>query len=162
MFSIEHDAPVLDLGRLGTFDDCGVMPSWILDHDGKKYLYYIGWTVRTTIPYHNSIGLAISKDGGRTFQRFSEGPLFGETYAEPFFTGTSCVLSMEEFGKIGTCHVPDGRRLKEKPEPRYHIKYAESKDGINWDRRGVVAIDYKSDSEAGIVRSSVLKETEFY
>ena len=88
----EHDAPVLDLGRLGTFDDCGVMPSWILDSDGKKYLYYIGWTVRNTIPYHNSIGLAISRDGGRTFERFSEGPLFGETYLEPFFTGTSCVL----------------------------------------------------------------------
>ena len=110
----EHDAPVLDLGRLGTFDDCGVMPSWILNHDGKKYLYYIGWTVRTTIPYHNSIGLAISTDGGRSFERFSEGPLFGETYLEPFFTGTSCVLLKWDSGRIGICRVPGGRESKEK------------------------------------------------
>ena len=43
-----------------------------------------------------------------------------------------------------------------KPEARYHIKYAESPDGITWKRKGIVAIDYKSLEEAGIVRSSVL------
>jgi hypothetical protein len=158
----EHDAPVLDLGNLGTFDDCGVMPSWILDHDGKKYLYYIGWTVRSTIPYHNSIGLAISRDGGRSFERFSEGPLFGETYLEPFFTGTSCVLIDGGVWKNWYLSCTGWTKVDGKAEPRYHIKYAESGDGINWDRQGVVAIDYKSDSEAGIVRSSVLKESNLY
>jgi hypothetical protein len=49
-----------------------------------------------------------------------------------------------------------------KAEPRYHIKYAESEDGINWNRKGIVAIDYKTDSEAGIVRASVLKENGCY
>jgi hypothetical protein len=158
----EHDAPVLNLGNLGTFDDCGVMPSWILDHDGKKYLYYIGWTVRSTIPYHNSIGLAISTNGGLTFERFSEGPLFGETYLEPYFTGTSCVLVEEGVWKNWYLSCTGWTKVDERAEPRYHIKYAESRDGINWDRRGVVAIDYKSDSEAGIVRSSVLKESNVY
>ena len=158
----EHSAPVLDLGKLGTFDDCGVMPSWILDHDGKKYLYYIGWTVRSTIPYHNSIGLAISNDGGSTFERFSDGPLFGETHLEPFFTGTSCVLVEEGVWKNWYLSCTGWTNVGEKAEPRYHIKYAESKDGINWDRRGTVAIDYKSNSEAGLVRASVLKEGDLY
>jgi hypothetical protein len=158
----EHDSPVLDLGNLGTFDECGVMPSWILDCGSEKYLYYIGWTVRSTIPYHNSIGLAISKDGGRTFKRFSEGPLFGETYLEPYFTGTSCILVDDGVWKNWYLSCTGWTRVDGKPEPRYHIKYAESKDGINWDRRGTVAIDYKSDSEAGIVRSSVLKLRNLY
>jgi hypothetical protein len=158
----EHDAPVLDLGRLGTFDDCGVMPSWILNHDGKKYLYYIGWTVRSTIPYHNSIGLAVSRDDGHTFERFSEGPLFGETYLEPFFTGTSCVLVEGGVWKNWYLSCTGWTNVDGKAEPRYHIKYAESRDGVNWDRRGIVAIDYKSTSEAGIVRSSVLKEDDLY
>ena len=101
---------MLDLGRLGTFDDCGVMPSWILNHDGKKYLYYIGWTVRTTIPYHNSIGLAISTDGGRTFERFSEGPLIGETYSEPFYCRQAAACSSKrEYGGIGTYRAQGGR-----------------------------------------------------
>ena len=158
----EHNQPVLDLGRIGTFDDCGVMPSWILDHGGKKYLYYIGWTVRSTIPYHNSIGLALSQDGGRTFERFSEGPIFGETYVEPFFTGTSCVLIENGIWKNWYLSCTGWTKTDTRVEPRYHIKYAESNDGINWDRRGTIAIDYKSDSEAGIVRASVVREDSLY
>jgi hypothetical protein len=157
-----HEEPVLDLGNLGTFDDCGVMPSWILDFRGQKYLYYVGWTVRNTIPYHNSIGLAISSDGGRTFQRFSEGPLFGETYLEPFFTATSCILIEGGVWKNWYLSCTGWTRVAERVEPRYHIKYAESTDGINWRRRGVVAIDYKSESETGIVRSSVLRAKDLY
>src|SRR5205807_2257401 len=88
----EHSEPILPLGRLGTFDDSGIMPSWIVNNGNEKYLYYIGWMVRRTVPFHNSIGLAISKDGGRSFKRFSEGPLFGSTHREPYFSGTSCVL----------------------------------------------------------------------
>jgi hypothetical protein len=152
----EHDRPVLDLGKLGTFDDCGVMPSWILDRDGVKYLYYIGWTVRTTIPYHNSIGLAISQDGGQTFERFCEGPIFGETPNEPYFTGTSCVLVEAAVWKNWYMSCTGWSTEGGKPEARYHIKYAESRDGVFWNRKGIVAIDYKSSAEAGIVRSSVL------
>jgi len=158
----EHEKPVLDIGNLGAFDDCGVMPSWILDFGGTKYLYYIGWTARNTIPYHNSIGLAVSSDGGRTFQRFSEGPLFGETYLEPFFTATSCVLIEGGVWKNWYLSCTGWTKVAERAEPRYHIKYAESSDGINWCRRGIVAIDYKSESETGIVRSSVLKENDLY
>ena len=47
-------------------------------------------------------------------------------------------------------------------EPYYHIKYAESHDGINWDRAGIVAVDFKSSHEAGIVRPCVIKENEIY
>ena len=54
------------------------------------------------------------------------------------------------------------RVVKGKPEPRYHIKYAESKDGINWIRKGCVAIDYKNDDEAGIVKASVIIENGIY
>jgi hypothetical protein len=152
----EHDEPVLDLGKLGTFDDCGVMPSWILDHKGAKYLYYIGWKVRTTIPYHNSIGLAVSRDGGKTFERFSEGPIFGETPAEPYFTGTSCVIVEGGVWKNWYMSCTEWTMENGKPEARYHIKYAESADGVHWDRKGIAAIDYKSAAEAGIVRASVL------
>jgi hypothetical protein len=158
----QHDAPVLDLGRLGTFDDCGVMPSWILDHEGKKYLYYIGWTVRTTIPYHNSIGLAISTDGGRTFERFSEGPIIGQTCSEPFIAASCCVIIEEGVWKNWYLSGTGWTLIEGRPEPHYHIKYAESKDGIHWNREGIIAIDYRSEREAGIARPAVLKEVGRY
>ena len=47
--------PLLELGSKGTFDDCGIIPSWVITKEnGDKWMYYIGWNVRSTIPYHNS------------------------------------------------------------------------------------------------------------
>src|SRR5262245_18077267 len=34
---------VLDNGELGAFDDCGVVPSCVVDAGGEKRLYYIGF-----------------------------------------------------------------------------------------------------------------------
>jgi hypothetical protein len=45
-------------------------------------------------------------------------------------------------------------------EPAYHIKYAESADGIYWDRKGIVAIDYIDGKPSGISRPSVVKEVD--
>lgn len=63
------------------FDDCGAMPSHVIDVNG--------WN---TIAYHNSIGLAISKDGGVTFEKFSEGPLFDRNYIEPYYSAVPYIL----------------------------------------------------------------------
>jgi hypothetical protein len=155
-------SPLLKLGALGTFDDCGVMPSWLIDHNGAKYLYYIGWNVRNTIAYHNSVGLAISKDGGNTFEKFSEGPLWDRDHVEPHYSGTSCIIIDEGTWKNWYLSCTEWRVIDGKTEPRYHIKYAESKDGINWQRKGIVAIDYLSDEEAGIVKASVIKSQGIY
>ena len=158
----EHDKAILPLGRIGSFDDCGVMPSWILNNGRVKYLYYIGWTVRNTIPYHNSIGLALSRDGGMTFKKYSEGPIFSPTHLEPYFTGTSCVIIENGVWKNWYLSCTKWQSIDNRPEPFYHIKYAESLDGINWNRNGVVAIDYKDDNEGGIVKASVIKEFGIY
>src|SRR5690349_13531792 len=37
------EQPLLDLGELGTFDDCGVVPSAVIDVGGETYLYYVGF-----------------------------------------------------------------------------------------------------------------------
>ena len=44
----------------------------------------------------------------------------------------------------------------------YHIKYAESVDGINWKREGVISVDFKSDNESNIAMSCVIKENGIY
>lgn len=154
----EHPEPILPLGKLGTFDDCGIMPSWIVSVDPvTRYLYYIGWTTRVTVPYHNSIGLALSHDGGRTFTKLGEGPLFGPTLTEPYFTGTSCVLLDRGVWKNWYMSCTKWEQHAGRMEPFYHLKCAESVDGIHWRRDGQVAIDLKP-GEAGIARASVLIE----
>jgi hypothetical protein len=156
-----HPEPVIDLGQVGTFDDCGVMPSWIVKHDGRTYLYYIGWNVRNTVPYHNSIGMAVSDDG-RTFKKCFEGPIMDRTAEEPFFCATSCILIENDVWRNWYLSCTEWRKIDGRMEPRYHLKYAESRDGVHWDRKGIVAIDYVNPDEGGIVRASVIKNGSVY
>lgn len=150
--------PVLQPGATGTFDDCGVMPSSVVEHDGVHYLYYIGWNVRNTVPYHNSVGLAISEDGGHRYRRLFEGPVMDRTAEEPYFCATSCVRIENGIWRNWYLSCTGWNQVAGVAEPRYHLKYAESRDGIHWERQGRVAIDYANDAEGGIVRASVRRD----
>ncbi|WP_369065622.1 glycoside hydrolase family protein [Burkholderia gladioli] len=155
-------SPVLELGQIGTFDDCGTMPSSVVEHDGRLYLYYIGWNVRNTVPYHNSVGLAISEDGGKTYRRRFEGPVMDRTAEEPYFCATTCVRIENGIWRNWYLSCTGWMRINGVAEPRYHLKYAESRDGIHWERRGLVAIDYADQDEGGIVRASVHRDGDLY
>jgi hypothetical protein len=56
-----------------------------------------------------------------------------------------------------------GWEIKEgRPHHRYHIKYAESADGIHWERKGIVCIDYQSPEEYAFARPCVLRSEGIY
>lgn len=157
------EKPTLDLGELGCFDDCGVMPSCIVNHKGLQYMYYTGWTQTTTVPFLFFIGLAISKDGGRTFERFSKAPVLGRDFHDPYLTASPWVIIEKERWKMWyvSCTGWEIEPNNPKPKHYYHIRYAESKDGINWKTEGVVCIDYNKD-EYAIARPIVYKEDGIY
>jgi hypothetical protein len=157
----EHNATLLDFGNLGAFDDSGLMPSSIVNHDGKKFLYYVGWTTRQTVPYQNAVGLAISSDDGLTFERVSEGPIISINHIEPYFSGTSFV--MKDRGKFRMWYLSciGWKVFSGKPEPLYNIKYAESGDGVTWNQTGKVAIDL-TDDEGGLVSAAVIQTPDIY
>lgn len=157
-----HNQQVLSLGRLGCFDDSGAMPSWLVNRGSEKWLYYIGWNAGVTVPYRNSIGLAISVDGGSTFERAYDGPIIDRTFAEPHFVGSSCVLSDSGTWRMWYLSTVRWEFHDGKPEPYYHIKYAESKDGVVWQRDGRVCIDFRSPEEGGISRPCVIKDGSLY
>ncbi len=154
--------PLLTLGKPGTFDDCGMMPSSVVDWRGEKYLYYIGWNVRNTVPYHNSVGVAVSDDGGRLFRRVFDGPVMDRTPEEPYFCATTCIRIENGIWRNWYLSCTGWEMIAGRMEPRYHLKYAESDDGIHWRREGRVAIDYASPAEGGIVRASVRKDGDRY
>jgi len=154
------EKPVLELGALGCFDDNGVTPSWIVNYNGKKYLYYIGWNKGATVRMGLVAGLAISNDGGKSFERFSKAPILERKPIDPYSLNTApCVLI--ENGIWRMWYV-SGVEWVNKDTPRYNIKYAESVDGINWDRKGVVCIDFKSKDENALARPCVIKENGIY
>jgi hypothetical protein len=156
-----HDRPVLSPGKLGTFDDGGVGPYRIIDLGDRLYLYYGGINAGVTVPYRNSVGLAVSDDGGLTFTRLFNGPIVERNRFEPYFVAAVDVMHRDGawrmwYGATTGWTVIDGR-----PEPQYQIRYAESADGIDWVRRYVTCIDYVSEGEAN-VRPCVIQETDLY
>lgn len=151
----KHPVPVLKAGKLGTFDDCGVMPTSVIKNQDEIWLYYIGWNVRNTVPYHNSLGLAISNDGGITFERYAEGPVWGRSLHEPYFTGTSFVKKLPDIWRMWYLSCTEWVMINNKPEAKYLIKHSTSSDGIHWKTPGEIAIGYSSENEA-IANASVL------
>jgi predicted GH43/DUF377 family glycosyl hydrolase len=154
--------PILLPGSLGTFDDSGTMLSWITEYNESKYLYYIGWNLAVTVPFRNSIGLATANKNNVEFSRFSEGPLIDRTIIEPYFSASPCVVKESLKWKMWYTSCIKWETVDNKPQHWYHIKYAESIDGINWLRDGKVCIDFKSSTEYAISRPSVLKDDDCY
>jgi len=157
----QNNKPLFNFGGIGSFDDSGIMPSSIINVGDKKYLYYVGWTTRQTVPYQNAIGLAISCDGGNTFDKVSEGPIIAINHIEPYFSGTSYVMTENGIFRMWYLSCIKWELIEGKPEPLYNLKYAESKDGVNWKQTGKVAISLNKD-EGGLVSASIIKQDNLY
>ncbi len=152
--------PVLDVGELGAFDDNGVSPTCIVNSGDDKYFYFMGWNKGSKVRAAEVSGLAISKDKGTTFQRYSRSPIIDRTNDEPY---TILVISsiLIESGVWRMWYDSADKWITEEL-PRYNIKYAESADGINWTRKGIVSVDYKDPDETRISRASVIVENDVY
>lgn len=154
------EAPYLVPGNLGAFDDDGVMACCFCQVGDETFLYYIGWNRGVTVPFRNSIGLARASAFG-DLSRVFEGPILDRTPLEPHFVA-SCFVMEQPAGRFRMWYLSCvGWDLHAgQPRHRYHIKYAESTDGVVWERTGQVAIDFEHDSEYAISRPWVVKDRD--
>lgn len=152
--------PILDLGKLGCFDDNGVSPTWIVTHQNIKYLYYFGWNKGSSVRAAEVSGLAISEDDGKTFIRYSAAPIIDRTNAEPYtILVISCILIENGIWRMW---YDSADEWTNNDLPKYNIKYAESIDGIHWQRAGLVSVDYMYPGESRVSRASIVKEDDLY
>jgi hypothetical protein len=154
--------PLLAPGPLGAFDDCGVTVSCIVEDGDRRFLYYTGWTLARSVPFLFFAGLAISEDRGATYRRASPAPILERSAVDPYLTASPFVLREGSTWRMWyvSCErwVPGAGS---EPEHRYHLRYAESDDGVAWRRDGRVAIDF-APGEYAIARPHVIKERGRY
>ena len=164
-FSVDEvsERPTLDLGPLGAFDDCGVMPSAIVPWNGQRFLYYTGWSKAVEVPFSFHIGLAVAGHGEVAFQRRSLAPVLGRNHFDPFITGAPCVLI--ENRRLRMWYISGTRWVREaegaKPKHYYTIKHAQSEDGISWTCSDHLCIPYE-EGEYAIARPAVWRTSEGY
>ena len=156
-----HNAPILPLGELGTFDDNGIMPSCIVNIENRKLLYYIGWNPQVTVSYKLAIGLAESFDNGRTFKKNFIEPICDRSIGEPIFNTTPCVIKEGSLWKMWYASCTNWQIINDSLEPSYNIKYAVSFDGITWNKTQITCIDYDNFTQA-IAQPCVYRENDIY
>lgn len=127
--------PVLELGKLGTFDEFGTYPMSVIKDGDNIYAYYGGWTRCESVPFNVAIGYAVSKDGGETFKKIGMGPILSYSPDEPFILSGP---KIRKYGDTWFLWYIAGKRWKVadgKPEPIYKIRMAYSIDGLNWTKQ---------------------------
>jgi hypothetical protein len=154
--------PLLAPGPPGAFDDSGVMTSCLVRHEGAEYLYYQGWHLGVTVPFAVFVGCAVRHAGEERFRRVSAAPVLDRDDQDPFMCSSPWVLVEE--GRWRMWYVSNrgweggGGRLRY----RVHVRYAESRDGLTWERDGHVCIDFQSADEYTISRPCVIKDGPLY
>jgi predicted GH43/DUF377 family glycosyl hydrolase len=156
-------SPVLAPGPLGYFDDHGVYAASAVKHEGKIYLYTIGWNPGVRAPlFYSSIGLAISEDGGQTFEKYGRAPIMARSEHDPCLVTSPMVLNEDNRWRMWYVSGTGWTQRGGVAHSTYHIKYAESSDGVNWRRDGRICIDNADARERNIGRTCVLRVNDGY
>ena len=130
------DKPVLSLGKRGTFDEFGTYPVSVIRDGDDIRVYYAGWTRCESVPFNAAIGLAISRDGGETFQRLNDGPVLSYSLDEPFLLGSPRIRKFGDQWQLWYVAGKVWLKVDDKPEPVYKIRMAVSDNGIDWVKLG--------------------------
>ncbi|HEY5993182.1 MAG TPA: hypothetical protein VIU46_01125 [Gallionellaceae bacterium] len=129
---------VISLGGLGCFDEHGIFPINVLKDGDRVLAYTTGWNRKVSVSADAAIGLAISRDNGRTFEKYGSGPVMAAALKEPFLVGDAFVAKYGDDYHMWYIFGLRWTRLSEaEPLDRvYKIAHATSADGINWRRNG--------------------------
>jgi len=161
ILKVYEDKPLLETGKLGTFDYFGVAICSVVKVNDKKYGYTVGWNKKADVPYALNIGLVVSDDNGNTYHRIFDGPIIDRNPYDPIFVSAPCVIKDNDIYRIYYISCTKWNETETKPEPIYVIKTAESKDGIHFKTSPHICINYEYDGEA-MGRPWVIKDKDIY
>jgi len=155
------ERPVLEPGPPGAFDESGLSMGCLAARpDGARFLYYVGWSLGLSVPWRNSIGLAVSRGADAGFEKHSPAPVLGLDELDPHSVSYPWVLAEERGWRMWY-----GSNLSWGPsrdDMTHVIKCAESRDGIAWTRDGSTALGYRGNGEFALSRPCVLEEKGRY
>jgi predicted GH43/DUF377 family glycosyl hydrolase len=154
---VSHD-PALAPGPVGCFDDSGASASCILRRNGDFWLYYQGWNLGVTVPYHHAIGVAVSADGTK-FDRISLGPVMDRSDIDPYTVSHPWVIDDNGDWRLwygSNLNWGDGH------SDTYHaVRVARSRDGLAWHGRNTICVG-PGQGEHYIVRPCVIRDDDCY
>jgi len=152
--------PVLAPGELGLFDDSGVVMGSFLKVGVTWYLYYLGWNLKVTVPWLNTVGVAKLNTQSNTFEKLSRAPMMDRSDVDPFSISYPSVL--EDNGVYRMWYGSNLQWGSTQESMQHVIKYAESTDGLRWERTGHIAVNLEHQNEFALSKPWVIKEGDIY
>ncbi len=153
--------PVLDLGKIGTFEDCGVVPSCIIKHQDQLICYYHGFQRTHRIPYLIFSGVAAIDQAGN-FQKLSKMPILDRTEDEQFLRGAPYVIVEKNLLRMWYVSCLHWITTGDKLHYVNVIRHASSTDGLNWSVDEPVCLEPNLPDEYSIGRPCVVKNDDGY
>jgi len=154
--------PALELGAMGFFDQHGIYPSSMLKKEGEVFLYTIGFTQGAAPLYYTRIGLARGESMD-SLKKYSKAPILNVSDYDPCtVTGPFVMIDNGIYRMWYVSGYKWDKNEDGELQSYYHIKYAESKDGIDWKREGLISIAHTQPGETNIARPWILKEDGIY
>lgn len=121
-------APVLDVGRGGCFDDSGMILGDVVQGPDALYLFYVGFQRVARAKFLAFTGLALSRDGGESFQRRQETPLLDRAPGRSTIAAVHSARYAHGRWRLWYAAGDDWERIGGAPFPRYHIRHVETAD----------------------------------
>ena len=153
--------PLMDVGKLGTFDRYGFGICSIAKAGDKRYGYTAGWNRKVDVPYALNIGIVVSEDGGNTYKRMFDGPIIDRSKNDPIFVSAPCVIEDNGLYRMYYISCTEWKEINGKLEAIYVIKTATSKNGIDFDTNDHICVDAQYEGEA-LGRPWVIKDNGIY
>lgn len=151
------DTPLLDLGEPGCFDDCGVIPSSVVNSDGQLRLYYYGFQRLSKISFLSFSGLAVFDEKKGLLSRIQKNPILERNDEELWIRSAPTILKTPEgyrmwYVSANRWEKMDDGIFADRLMPVYTVRQAFSNDGIHWEVLKQSAIEPQNRDEFGFGR----------
>lgn len=152
---------ILDIGDPGLFDDCGAIPSSILNINGTKYLYYVGFQRTEKVPYMLFSGLALSVDG-LNFQKYSQAPIIDRSIHNAISNAAPFVMEDKGLFRMWFWLGREWTTVNKKLYIKAIICEASSLDGLAWKVQSNPCIVLDPQTEFSVGRPWVIKDGNIF
>lgn len=134
------EAPVLDVGRAGCFDDNGMILGDVIDAPGGLHMFYVGFQRVARAKFLAFTGVAVSSDGGETFRRTQETPIMDRAPGRSTIAAVHSAMYENGRWRLWYAVGDDWEYIGGQPYPRYHICCLETDDLYTLPRRAHVCL----------------------
>lgn len=134
------EAPVLDVGQPGCFDDNGIILGDVVPDGEKIRMYYVGFQKVARAKFLAFSGLAVSHDGGDSFSRLKKSPILDRSDEGLYIRAIHAVLPENGKWRIWYSAGDGWETIEGNLYPRYHIRHQSSIDGIHFSECGDVCL----------------------